>query len=216
MKTWDEFFNFVKEKPYWAKLEKFWDYEYSNFEVFPKRELIFNAFKLTPLENVKVVVLGQDPYHEPGQAMGLAFSVPSECKLPPSLKNIFKEIENETGKIPAKTGDLTYLAKQGVFLLNTILTVRKGEALSHKTKEYNLLIEDVFNCLNNQNHPIVFMLWGGPAQKYEKFITNKNHLIIKRTHPSPLGANQGGWFNCSQFIECNSFLEKNNIKKIEW
>lgn len=216
MRSWDEFFKEVKQKEYWKTLNEFLDFEYANYTIYPPRELMFNAFKLTKLENVKVVILGQDPYHEPNQAMGLCFSVPNETKCPPSLVNIYKEIEFETGKITAKTGDLTYLATQGVFLLNTILSVRKGQALSHKRKEYQLLIKDVFECLDKQDQPIVFMLWGNPAAKFEKYITNKNHIIIKRTHPSPLGANQGGWFKCNQFIECNNFLEEKGLKPIEW
>lgn len=216
MKTWDDFFSVVKAKDYWKNLCDFWDAEYAAHEVYPPRELIFNAFKLTPLEDIKVVVIGQDPYHEPGQAMGLAFSVPNSCKVPPSLVNIFKEIEYETGKPCKRLGDLTYLTKQGVFLINTILTVRKGQAMSHKIKEYSYFIQDLLWFLNDLDKPIVYMLWGGPAQKYEKYITNKNHLIIKRTHPSPLGANQGGWFHENQFNECNKFLEENNTKTIEW
>lgn len=216
MKTWDEFFKGLEQKEYWKSLNEFLDFEYSHFEVYPPRELMFNAFKLTKLEDVKVVVIGQDPYHEPRQAMGLAFSVPDDVKCPPSLVNIFKEIEFETGKITAKTGDLTYLAKQGVFLLNTVLSVRKGEAFSHKRKEYASLIKDVLLTLDEQDQPIVFMLWGGPAGKFEKYITHPNHLVIKRTHPSPLGANQGGWFKCNQFNECNSFLVSKGVKPIEW
>ena len=216
MKTWNDFFGIVKTKDYWNNLNRFLDEEYANHIVFPPRELMFNAFNLTPLDQVKVVVIGQDPYHEKGQAMGLAFSVPNSCKCPPSLVNIFKEIEIETGKPCRRLGDLTYLTKQGVFLINTILTVREGEPMSHKIKEYACFIQDLLRFLEKNDQPMVYMLWGGPAQKYEKFITNKNHLIIKRTHPSPLGANHGGWFNENQFNLCNEFLEQNNLKKIEW
>lgn len=216
MKSWNNFFEIIQSKDYYISLNEFWDKEYASHTVFPPRELIFNAFNLTPLDQVKVVVIGQDPYHEKGQAMGLAFSVPNSCKCPPSLVNIFKEIEIETRKPCKRIGDLTYLTKQGVFLVNTILTVREGEPLSHKIKEYAYFIQDLLGFLEKIDQPIVYMLWGGPAQKYEKFITNKNRLIIKRTHPSPLGANHGGWFNKNQFNLCNEFLEKNNLKKIEW
>ncbi|MBQ0008824.1 MAG: uracil-DNA glycosylase [Firmicutes bacterium] len=216
MASWNDFFEIVKSKDYYKSLNDFWDKEYALHTVFPPRELIFNAFNLTPLDQVKVVVIGQDPYHEKGQAMGLAFSVPNSCKCPPSLVNIFKEIEIETGKPCKRLGDLTYLTKQGVFLVNTILTVREGEPMSHKIKEYACFIQDLLGFLEKNDQPMVYMLWGGPAQKYEKYITNKNHLIIKRTHPSPLGANHGGWFNENQFNLCNEFLEKNNLKKIEW
>lgn len=216
MNSWENLFSEIKSKEYWKSLNDFLDDEYSSKTIYPPRELMFNAFKLTKLEDVKVVVIGQDPYHEPGQAMGLAFSVPNNIKCPPSLINIYKEIELEFNKPVLKEGDLTYLAKQGVFLLNTILTVRKGEPLSHKRKEYDLLIKDVLSCLDELDQPIVFMLWGGPAGKYEKYVTNKNHLVIKRTHPSPLGANKGGWFNENQFKECNEFLDKNNVNPINW
>ena len=216
MKTWNEFFNLIKEKDYWNSLNEFLDNEYKTHVIYPPRELMFNAFKKTSLDNIKVVVLGQDPYHEKGQAMGLSFSVPSTCKLPPSLVNIFKEIEFETGVACKKDGDLTYLADQGVFLLNTILTVREGLPMSHKIKEYSYFIKDLLEFLEELDQPIVYMLWGGPAQKYEKFITNKNHIAIKRTHPSPLGANKGGWFHENQFILCNQFLKEHNIKGIDW
>lgn len=216
MKTWNDFFEIEKQKDYWKSLEAFLDEQYASKTIFPPRELIFNAFSLTPLDKVKVVIIGQDPYHEVGQAMGLAFSVPNDCKCPPSLINIFKEIEIEFGKPCDKLGDLTYLTKQGVFLINTILTVEEGRPMSHKIKEYSIFIQDLLGFLNNLDQPIVFMLWGGNAQKYEKFISNPNHLVIKRTHPSPLGANQGGWFNQNTFISCNEFLEKKNLKPIEW
>lgn len=216
MQTWNDFFEIVKSKDYWKTLNQFLDEEYAKHTVFPPRELMFNAFNLTPLDQVKVVVIGQDPYHEKGQAMGLAFSVPNSCKCPPSLVNIFKEIEIETGKPCKRLGDLTYLTKQGVFLVNTILTVREGEPMSHKIKEYACFVGDLLGFLEKIDQPIVYMLWGGPAQKYEKFITNKNHIVIKRTHPSPLGANHGGWFRENQFNLCNEFLERNNLKKIDW
>ena len=216
MKTWNDFFEIVNKKDYWQSLKSFWDKEYASKTIYPPRELIFNAFTLTPLDRVKVVVIGQDPYHEKGQAMGLAFSVPNSCKMPPSLINIFKEIELEFDKPVMKLGDLTYLTKQGVFLINTILTVEEGKPMSHKIKEYSYFIKDLLGFLEKLDQPIVFMLWGGNAQKYEQFITNQNHLVIKRTHPSPLGANQGGWFKMNTFKSCNDFLESKNVKAIEW
>ena len=216
MKNWDRFFEVEKKKPYWKTLESFWDEQYASKTVFPNRELIFNAFSLTPLEEVKVVIIGQDPYHEVGQAMGLAFSVPNSCKVPPSLINIFKEIEIEFGKPCDKLGDLTYLAKQGVLLVNTILTVEEGKPMSHKIKEYSIFMRNLLGFLDNLEQPIVFMLWGGNAQKYEQYVTNPNHLVIKRTHPSPLGANQGGWFNENTFKSCNDFLDEKKVKTIEW
>ena len=216
MKTWDDFFEIVSKKDYWQSLKSFWDREYASKTIYPPRELIFNAFKLTPLDKVNVVVIGQDPYHEKGQAMGLAFSVPNSCKMPPSLINIFKEIELEFDKPVMKLGDLTYLTKQGVFLINTILTVEEGKPMSHKIKEYSYFIQDLLGFLENLDQPIVYMLWGGNAHKYEQFIHNPNHFVIKRTHPSPLGANQGGWFNMNTFRSCNDFLESKNVKAIEW
>ena len=216
MKTWNDFFEIVKQKDYFKSLEAFWDEKYATTVVYPPRELIFNAFKLTPLEEVKVVIIGQDPYHEKGQAMGLAFSVPNTQICPPSLKNVFKEIKIEFGKECDNLGDLTYLTRQGVFLINTLLTVEEGKAMSHKIKEYSYFMQDLLGFLDNLDQPIVFMLWGGPAQKYERFITHKNRLIIKRTHPSPLGANQGGWFNMNTFTSCNDFLSSKNVKTIEW
>ena len=216
MKTWNNFFEEIKQKDYCIKLKSFLDDEYAHKTIYPPREMIFNAFKLTPVDTIKVVIIGQDPYHEKGQAMGLSFSVPNSCKLPPSLINIFKEIEIEFNKPVMKLGDLTYLAKQGVFLLNTILTVEEGKPMSHKIKEYSYFIRDLLGFLENLDQPIVFMLWGGNAQKYEQYITNPNHLVIKRTHPSPLGANQGGWFNMNTFKSCNDFLQRKNVETIEW
>lgn len=216
MKNWSEFFEEIKQKEYWLNLNSFWDEKYKEKVVFPPRDLIFNAFNLTPLEEVKVVIIGQDPYHEKGQATGLAFSVPDECKCPPSLLNIFKEIDLEFSSNCVRSGDLTYLTKQGVFLINTILTVEEGKPMSHKNSMYSKFMQDLLGFLDKIDQPIVFMLWGGNAQKYEKFITNKNRLILKRTHPSPLGANQGGWFNEKTFILCNEFLKSNNQKSIDW
>ena len=216
MKTWDQFFEIEKKKPYWKSLESFWDEQYSKKTVYPSRDLIFNAFLLTPLDSLKVVIVGQDPYHEKGQAMGLSFSVPDTSKCPPSLNNIFKEIEIEFGRECKKIGDLTYLAKQGVLLINTILTVEEGKPMSHKIKEYGIFSRNLLGFLNNLDQPIVFMLWGGNAQKYEQYVTNSNHIVIKRTHPSPLGANQGGWFNQNTFKSCNEFLKSKNIKPVEW
>lgn len=215
--TWEEVFVSLKNKDYMLKLKAFLDEEYSNHVIYPPREKMFNAFKLTPLEEVKVVIFGQDPYHEEGQAMGLSFSVPDNIKTPPSLTNIYKEIENEFNTIIFdKGGDLTYLAKQGVLLLNTILTVREHAPLSHNIKEYNLLMQDIIGVLNSLDQPIVFLLWGGNAKSLSKYLTNKNHLILTATHPSPLGANHGGWFNSNNFVKTNEFLVKNGVKPINW
>ena len=217
MKTWSEFFKEVETKDYFRSLMSFLDNEYSTKTIFPKRENLFKAFELTPVNEIKVVIIGQDPYHEPGQAQGLSFSVPKGTKVPPSLVNIFKEIHNDIGcDVDFKNGDLTYLAKQGVLLINAYLTVIAGQALSHHRKEYDALMFDVIKFLNELDQPIVFMLWGNFAKKYEKHLSNPHHLVLKSSHPSPLGANHGGWFNEHQFSKANDFLEKNNSKKIEW
>ncbi len=215
--TWNNVFEQIRSKDYAIKLNKFLDEEYQNHKIYPPREMMFNAFKLTPLEEVKVVIFGQDPYHEEGQAMGLSFSVPDNIKVPPSLINIYKEIENEyKTQFVNRGGDLTYLAKQGVLLLNTILTVREALPLSHNIKEYNLFMQDIISTLNSLNQPIVFLLWGGNAKSLAKYLTNKNHLILTATHPSPLGANHGGWFNCNHFRLANEFLVKKGLKPINW
>ena len=215
--TWNEVFENIKSKDYALRLNAFLDEEYAKHVIYPKREDMFNAFKLTPLDQVKVVIFGQDPYHEEGQAMGLSFSVPDNIKTPPSLINIYKEIEDEF-KIHMKNmgGDLTYLAKQGVLLLNTVLTVREHIANSHNKKEYALFMRDIISTLNELDQPIVFMLWGNNAKSLAIYLTNKKHLILTATHPSPLGANQGGWFGCGHFKKANEFLSKNGVNPINW
>ena len=217
MKTWAEFFNELQQKDYYRDLMSFLDEEYATKTIFPKRENLFKAFELTPVENIKVVIIGQDPYHEPGQAQGLSFSVPSDVKPPRSLVNIFKEIHNDIGcEMNFNNGDLTYLAKQGVLLINAYLTVIAGQALSHHRKEYDSLMLDVIKFLDKIPNPVVFMLWGNFARKYAKFLSNPQHLVLQSAHPSPLGANHGGWFNEHQFSKTNQFLENNHSKKIEW
>ena len=203
--SWEALFNDIKQKDYFKKIMSFLDEEYRNKTIFPPKELIFNAFKNTKLQDVKVVIFGQDPYSNPGEAMGLAFSVNEGLKVPPSLKNIYKEIINEYElniDIPT-SGDLTYLARQGVLLLNSYLTCVAHEPLSHKIKEYKLLFKDVLSALNDAPQPIVFLLWGTNAKSYKKYLNNPNHLIIETNHPSPLSANRGGWFNSGCFKKTN-------------
>ena len=215
--SWEEVFKTIKSKDYAIRLSKFLDEEYANHKIYPERKNMFNAFKLTPLEEVKVVIFGQDPYHEPGQAMGLAFSVPDNIPTPPSLINIYKEIENEYNTVIFnKGGDLTYLAKQGVLLLNALLSVRAHQALSHDIPEYALFFEDTLRFISSLDKPIVFMLWGNWAKKLKKYITNPKHLIIECAHPSPLAANRGGWFGLNQFVRANEYLKKNNVDEIIW
>ena len=215
--TWNEFFKSIQEKDYSVSLHEFLDKQYRDFTCYPPRELLFNAFRLTPLSNVKVVIIGQDPYHEPGQAMGLSFSVPRGIPVPPSLVNIYKEIYNEyKTPIDMRNGDLTYLAKQGVLLLNSLLSVRAHEPMSHNIPEYEQFFSDVLEVLDRQTAPIVFMLWGGPAKKYKKFLHNPSHLILESVHPSPLAANRGGWFGNGHFLKANEYLRKNGVKEIKW
>lgn len=216
IKDWDEFFTSIKEKDYSKRLKTFLGKEYSTKIIYPPRKDMFKAFELTSPKDIKIVIVGQDPYHEPGQAMGLSFSVPDGIKVPPSLVNIFKEIHNDLGINMRNCGDLTYLAKQGALLINAYLTVRKSEPLSHHIEEYDLFMLDLFNYLNKLDQPIVFMLWGNFARKYKKYLNNSKHLILEAAHPSPLGANHGGWFNTKQFSRCNSFLTSNGVKPIDW
>ena len=215
--TWAEFFKNIQNKEYSINLHKFLDKEYANNVCYPPRKLLFNAFQLTPLKDVKVVIIGQDPYHEPGQAMGLSFSVPETVKVPPSLINIYKEIADEYDtRINMESGDLTYLAKQGVLLLNSILSVRAHEPMSHNIKEYEYFFKDVLEVLDKQKHPLVFMLWGSSARKFKTLLHNPSHLILESAHPSPLAANRGGWFKNNHFRLANEYLKKNKVMPIDW
>lgn len=216
-KTWQDFFKSIQNSEYSISLHEFLDKEYRDHTCYPPRELLFNAFKLTPLNKVKVVIIGQDPYHEPGQAMGLSFSVPNGIKVPPSLINIYKEISNEYGcEMNYLNGDLTYLSNQGVLMLNSILSVRKSEPMSHNIKEYKLFFKDVLETLDHQFQPMVFLLWGGPARKLKSFLHNPDHLILECNHPSPLSANRGGWFGNNHFKMVNEYLKNNHCTEINW
>ena len=216
-KTWNEFFKKLQNEEFCLKLNDFLNKEYRDNICYPPRELLFNAFRLTPLDKVKVVIIGQDPYHEPGQAMGLSFSVPEGIRVPPSLVNIYKEIAQEYNcKMNFSSGDLTYLANQGVLLLNSILSVRAHQALSHNIEEYRLFLASVLEVLDKQTTPIVFMLWGGPARKLKGYLHNPTHLILECIHPSPLAANHGGWFGNNHFKKANQYLHDNGVKEINW
>ncbi len=212
---WKEFFKEETKKEYFLNLEKFLSKEYQNNKVYPSRENLFNCFRLTSLEDVKVVILGQDPYHQPSQAHGLAFSVQRGVKIPPSLRNIFKEINNDTGAAIPSHGDLTYLAKQGVLLLNTILTVEDSKPLSHQNKGWEIFTDRVIDQVNNSKQPIVFLLWGNNSRNKKELITNKEHLVLEAPHPSPLSSYHG-FFGCKHFSKANEFLIKNNLKPIDW
>jgi len=216
-KTWNEFFKKLQNEEFCLKLNDFLNKEYRDYTCYPPRELLFNAFRLTPLDKVKVVIVGQDPYHEPGQAMGLSFSVPKGIKVPPSLVNIYKEIAQEYNcKMDFSSGDLTYLAKQGVLLLNSILSVRAHQAMSHDTNEYKMFLARVLEVLDKQTTPIVFLLWGGPARKLKGYLHNPSHLILECIHPSPLAANHGGWFGNNHFTEANRYLREHGLSEINW
>ena len=216
-KTWNEFFKKLQNEDFCLKLNDFLNKEYRDYTCYPPRELLFNAFRLTPLDKVKVVIVGQDPYHEPGQAMGLSFSVPEGIKVPPSLVNIYKEIAQEyNAKMNFSSGDLTYLAKQGVLLLNSILSVRAHQAMSHNTNEYKMFLARVLEVLDKQTTPIVFLLWGGPARKLKGYLHNPSHLILECIHPSPLAANHGGWFGNNHFTEANRYLREHGLSEINW
>lgn len=212
--TWDQFFTTISDTLYFTNLKTFWEKSYAKV-VYPPSNLVLNAFTLTPLSTIKVVIIGQDPYHNEGQAMGLAFSVPRGRIIPPSLRNIFKEMEDDVGVKPS-SGDLTYLAKQGVFLLNTILTVEENKPLSHDISEYKALIIDVIKVLNSQPQPIVFLLWGNHAKAYKKYLNGSLKLVIEGNHPSPLSANRGGFFKGKYFSKTNDFLYKNGVNTINW
>lgn len=213
-KSWYELLKEEFSKPYYVKLNNFLENEYKTKTIYPKSENVFNSINCVPLEKVKVVIIGQDPYHEPNQAHGLSFSVENQPKLPPSLQNIFKEINTEYGFLNTN-GNLISWAKQGVLLLNTVLTVEKGKANSHKNMGWENITQKIIELVNNQNRPIVFLLWGSQAQSFSKILNNKKHLILKSVHPSPLSA-YGGFFGCNHFIKCNQFLQQNGVEEIDW
>ena len=215
--SWNDFFKEIQNEDFCQSLNKFLNNEYAEYTCYPPRELLFNAFRLTPLNKVKVVIVGQDPYHEPGQAMGLSFSVPKGIRVPPSLVNIYKEIAQEYNcQMNYSSGDLTYLAKQGVLLLNSILSVRAHQPMSHNNEEYKKFLASVLEVLDHQKQPIVFLLWGGPARKLKGYLHNPSHLILECIHPSPLAANHGGWFGNNHFKLANKYLEDNGTAPIKW
>ena len=203
------------KKDYFLQIMEFIDEEYNQKTIYPPYDEIFNAFRLTPLSNVKVVILGQDPYHEEGQAHGLAFSTPEGRPIPRSLSNIFKEINDEYDYPIPDSGCLESWARQGVFLLNTVLTVEDGNANSHSKCGWQTFTDNVIKILNEQNQPIVFMLWGKQAEKKKELITNDSHLVLVTSHPSPFSARRG-FFGCNHFKLANEFLKENNADEIDW
>lgn len=212
---WDEVLSEVFNSKEFNNLMNKVKKEYKENICYPQYNNIFNALKLTPYKNVKMVILGQDPYHGEGEAHGLSFSVQKRIKLPPSLKNIYKEINTDLGITEPICGDLTPWAQEGVLLLNSILTVKKDSPLSHKDLGWNYLTDYIIKTLNNKETPIVFILWGNFAKSKKEFITNKKHLIIESPHPSPFSA-RNGFFNSKPFSKANTFLKNNNIKEVNF
>ena len=212
---WDEILKEEFSSESYLKLREFLKKEYSEREIFPSMYNIFNALKNTAFKDVKAVLLGQDPYHERGQAMGLAFSVPKGVALPPSLVNIFKEIRSETGCDEIISGDLTPWARQGVLLLNTVLTVRAHAANSHKGKGWEEFTDGVIKKISERKSGVVFLLWGGNARAKKPLIDGGKHLILECAHPSPLSA-YNGFFGCGHFVKTNEYLIKNGKTPIDW
>lgn len=202
-------------KPYMHALRDFLRAEKQQYVVYPPSLRIFHAFEATPFEAVKVVILGQDPYHGPGQAEGLCFSVPETQPLPPSLQNIYKEIQADTGCKPLPNGHLGSWARQGVFLLNTTLTVREHQPLSHKDHGWETFTDAVIKALSEKRSGLVFLLWGAPAQKKRSLIDEKKHTVLLAPHPSPLSAYRG-FFGCKHFSKTNQLLEERGLPPIEW
>ena len=215
MTTWNEILAEEMQKDYYQELQAFVQKRRAEVRVFPEEKNVFKALELTPFESVKVVILGQDPYHGFGQAHGLSFSVQKGIPLPPSLKNIYKELQEDIGGELPTEGDLSHWAKQGVLLLNTVLTVEEGNANSHKGKGWERLTNRLIESLNELNHPVIFILWGKPAQDKEKLIINPNHVILKAPHPSPLSAYRG-FFGSKPFSRVNDILIQQGQTPIRW
>ena len=203
------------KKSYYAQLYKFVNEEYARHVVYPPKQDVFTAYDRTPLANVKVLILGQDPYHEPGQAHGLSFSVKPGVKIPPSLVNIYKELESDCGCYIPNNGYLIKWADQGVMLLNTVLTVRAHEAFSHQGKGWEQFTDATIAALNSTDRPIVYMLWGSAAQKKASMLDNPMHLVLKAAHPSPLSAYKG-FMGCKHFSKTNDFLVRGGAEPIDW
>ncbi|MDD2356319.1 MAG: uracil-DNA glycosylase [Thiovulaceae bacterium] len=214
-KSWRELLSDEFEKPYIKELEEFLDEERKHFLVYPEQENIFNAFNLTPLENLKVVIIGQDPYHGASQAHGLAFSVLDGIPFPPSLRNIFTEYTTDLNLSMPEKGDLTEWAKEGVFLINAVLTVRAGEPASHKNRGWEKFIQKVIELINEKKENVVFILWGADAQKKAMLIDETKHLILRAPHPSPLSSYRG-FFGSKPFSKTNDYLACNHLKQIDW
>lgn len=212
---WDALLKGEFESAYYQKIRDFLMEEYKQHEIYPPQEDIFNALRYTSYSNVKIVLLGQDPYHGPGQAHGLCFSVRAGVTPPPSLQNIFKELQSDVYIEKPPSGELTAWAKRGVLLLNTVLTVRKGQANSHKSIGWTKFTDAIIRILNEREQPMVFLLWGGNARSKRALITNPKHCILETVHPSPLSAYQG-FFGCRHFSQANQFLYDHAIEPVNW
>lgn len=212
---WDKLLADEFEKDYYKQLRQFLISEYNSRNIYPPMNDIFNALRCTSFSDVKAVILGQDPYHGAGQAHGMCFSVKKGVAPPPSLQNIYKEINSELGLPIPSHGELTDWAKSGVLLLNTVLTVREGSPNSHRGQGWEILTDRIIELLNDRETPIVFLLWGGNARAKAKLITNPKHLILQCAHPSPLSAHNG-FFGCGHFAKANEFLRNNGIEPIDW
>ncbi|MBR6737649.1 MAG: uracil-DNA glycosylase [Clostridia bacterium] len=213
--SWDEVLAPLFENPEYLKIREFLKTEYKTQTIYPNMHDIFNCFKITDYNSVKAVILGQDPYHGYGQAHGLSFSVKEGVKFPPSLKNIFTELESDLGYAPPKSGDLTKWAERGVLLLNTVLTVREGTPNSHKNCGWQWFTDEVISLLSKREEPIVFILWGGNARSKKRLIDLNKHFIIESAHPSPLSCYNGFW-NSKPFSKTNAILEKVGVLPINW
>ena len=213
--SWDGLLAEEFSKDYYKKLQEFLKSEYENYVIHPDKEEIFTALKCTPYEDTRVVIFGQDPYHGENQAHGMAFSVKKGVDIPPSLKNMYKELNQELGLYIPNHGYLEKWARQGVLLLNSALTVRDGEANSHKGKGWEILTDKITSLLNERKEPVIFLLWGNDAKKKEELITNPQHIILSAAHPSPLSASRG-FFGCGHFKKVNNILTALNKKNIDW
>lgn len=215
--SWDELLSPEAEKEYYKNLRAFLKSEYlrSGVPIYPEMNDIFNAFRYTDYNSVRAVIIGQDPYHGPNQAHGLCFSVKKGVEKPPSLNNIFKELQSDLGITPPNHGELTKWAKNGVMLLNSVLTVRASSAGSHRNKGWETFTDRAISLLNERTEPICFILWGGYARAKKSLITNPHHLVLESAHPSPLSA-YNGFFGCKHFSKCNEFLRSRGLPEIDW
>ena len=215
-KNWYELLKNDFESESYKKLSQFLDSEYNTKTIYPKPENVFNALNLVKYNDVKVVIIGQDPYHGPNQAHGLSFSVEKDVNIPPSLRNIYKELHDDCGCYVPNNGNLTKWARQGVLMLNSVLTVQAGNPNSHKGIGWEKITSKIITLLNDREKPVVFLLWGGSAKAVGKNIDTTKHCVLTSAHPSPMSANQGGWFGCHHFSKTNEFLQSHGEKPIDW